>query len=110
MRKRDREWEWQPRLWLTLVVLGLVVAYLIAFVIENSRSVTIHWVFGTSHSSVIWLIVVSLLIGLGAGVLLSQLSRRRWRRRHPHPVEDSGEPADSLGDLGGRDEAEREPR
>jgi len=110
VRGRERDREWQPRLWLTLIVLGLVLAYLIAFVIENSRSVTIHWVFGTSHSSVIWLIVLTLLFGLGAGMLLSQLYRRRWRRSHRRAVEDGGQTADSVSDFGGRDEAEGEPR
>jgi uncharacterized integral membrane protein len=110
VRKREREREWQLRLWLNLIVLALVVAFVIAFVVENSRSVTIHWVFGTSHSSVIWVIVVSLLIGLGSGVLLAQLYRRRWRRRHAHPVEDGGETTDTVGDFGRRDEAEGQPR
>jgi uncharacterized integral membrane protein len=90
-----------------LIVLVLVAAYLIAFIIKNSRTVKIHWVLGTSNSSVIWLIVVNLLIGLVAGVLISHLYRRR--RRRGHLVEDRRKPGDSLGDLGRRDEAERKP-
>jgi uncharacterized integral membrane protein len=109
VRKREGERDWQPRLWLSLIALALVVAYLIAFVVENSRSVKICWVFATTHSSVIWVIVVSLLIGLASGVLLSQLHRHRWRRRHAHSVEDTGQTADPVGDLGRRDEAERKP-
>jgi uncharacterized integral membrane protein len=101
-RKGDREW----RLWLALGLLALVVAYIIAFVIENSKRVTIHWVFGSSHSSVIWLIVVNLLIGLAAGLLISSLYRRRGHRK---PVQDGREPADSVGHLGGGGEAERKP-
>jgi uncharacterized membrane protein YciS (DUF1049 family) len=99
----EREW----RLWLGLGLLALVVAYVIAFVIENSKKVTIHWVFASSHSSVIWLIVVNLIIGVAAGLLISSLYRRRRRRRHP--VESRGQPADSLGHLGGGNEAERKP-
>ena len=105
MTKHEGEGEW--RLWLVLGILALVVAYLIAFVVENSRSVKIHWVFTSSTSSVIWLIVVSLLIGVGAGLLISALYRRRRRRRQP--VAGAGEVGDPLGHLGGRDEAERQP-
>lgn len=104
-REGDREW----RLWVALGLLALFVAYIIGFIIENSRTVTVHWVFGTSNSSVIWLIVVNLLIGVAAGLLLSNLYRRRRRRGHPQPVERRSQAADSVGDLGGRDEAERKP-
>jgi uncharacterized BrkB/YihY/UPF0761 family membrane protein len=105
--KREGEREW--RLWLGLTVLALGVAYVIAFVVKNSKSVKIHWVVGSSHSSVIWLIVVNLLIGVGAGVLISWLYRRRRGRSHPRAIQHRGEPADSVGDLSRRDEAERKP-
>ncbi len=105
MNEHDRDREW--RLWLALGLLALVVAYIIAFVVENSKRVTIHWVFASSHSSVIWLIVVNLLIGLAAGLLLSSLYRRRRRRGHTTVAHDRREPADSRGDVGRRDEAER---
>jgi hypothetical protein len=36
-------------------------------------------VFYTGHTSVIWLILLSLAIGLVGGLLLSQLERRRRR-------------------------------
>lgn len=77
----------QPRLWGILVALGLIVAYLIAFVVENDAEVKVHFVFFTAHTSVIWLILLSLAIGIVAGLLLSQLERRRgWlarRRQQP---------------------------
>jgi uncharacterized integral membrane protein len=100
---KDREW----RLWLVLGLLALVVGYVIAFVVENSKTVTIHWVLGTSHSSVIWLIVVNLLIGLAAGLLISQLYRRR--RRRGRRLEGGGKTADAVVDVSWRDETEREP-
>lgn len=101
---RDNVEQWQPRLWLILIGLVLAVAYVIAFVVENSTEVPVHWVFGTTHGSLIWVIVVSLAIGILVGVLLSQLYRRRWRRGHPvaeQAPEDGGEPPDTVGDLGG---------
>ena len=72
----------QPRLWLTIGALALIVAYLVAFVAENSKSVKVHFVVVTAKTSVIWLLLLSLAIGLIGGVLLSQLYRRR-RRNQP---------------------------
>ncbi len=70
----------QPRLWLIVGALALIIAYLVAFVAENNKSVKVHFVFYTGQTSVIWLVLLSLAIGLVAGLLLSQLERRR--RRH----------------------------
>jgi uncharacterized integral membrane protein len=83
MRRRGLDPEtretFQPRLWFTVVALALIVAYLVAFIAENNKSVTIHFVFYSAHTSVIWVILLSLAIGLVGGVLLSQLYRRRRR-------------------------------
>jgi uncharacterized integral membrane protein len=73
--------QWQPRLYLKLIVLFAVIAYAIAFVLENHRQVDMHFVFGTARVSLIWLVLLSLVLGLVGGVLLSQLSRRRRRRQ-----------------------------
>jgi uncharacterized integral membrane protein len=77
----------QPRLWVTIVALGLIVAYLIAFVAKNDAQVKVHFVFFTVTTSVIWLILLGLAIGIVVGVLLSQLERRRgWlARRQQEP-------------------------
>jgi uncharacterized integral membrane protein len=104
-RKLDRERveEWQPHLYLILIGLVLVVAYLIAFVVENDKSVSVHWVFFTVHTSLIWVIIVTLAIGILVGVALSQLHRRRRRRRHAvaeQAPQSGGEPPHSVGDLG----------
>ena len=71
--------EWQPRLYLKLLLLFAVSAYAIAFVLENRKDVHLHFVFGTSRVSLIWLVLLSLGLGLLGGVLLSQLYRRRRR-------------------------------
>ncbi|MGB2874667.1 MAG: lipopolysaccharide assembly protein LapA domain-containing protein [Gaiellaceae bacterium] len=73
--------ERQPSLYAKLVLLVATTAYVTAFVLENRKQVTLHFVFGTSRVSLIWLILLSLALGLLCGVLLSQLYRRR-RRRH----------------------------
>lgn len=72
--------QWQPRLYLRIVLLALVLAYGTAFVLENNKQVTVHFVLGTAGVSLIWLILLSVTLGLLVGVLLSQLYRRRRRR------------------------------
>jgi uncharacterized integral membrane protein len=71
----------QPRLWLIVVGLVLMAAYVVAFVAENNKKVTVHFVLWTAHTSVIWVILLTLVFGLVGGLLLSQLVRRRGRRQ-----------------------------
>ena len=70
----------QPILWARLLGLGLIGLCLVLFVVMNTGKVKIHFVVATATLSLIWLILLSLLIGLAAGVLLSQLYRHRQRR------------------------------
>ena len=68
-------------LYAKLILLVALVAYLIAFVLENRRQVSVHFVFASSRVSLIWLILFSIAIGALGGAVISQLNRRR-RRRH----------------------------
>jgi uncharacterized integral membrane protein len=73
--------QWQPKLYLRIVVLLLLAAYAVAFVLENRKHVPLHFVFATANVSLVWLILLSLAVGFVVGILLSQLERRRRRRR-----------------------------
>jgi uncharacterized integral membrane protein len=73
--------EWQPRLYAKLLILAVVIAYVVGFVLENDKNVKVRFVFGSSRVSLIWLILLSLALGIVGGVLLSQLYRHRQRRR-----------------------------
>jgi uncharacterized integral membrane protein len=73
---------WQPRLYLRLLILGLLIAYAIAFILENRTQVTIHFVLWTATVSLVWVILLALGVGLLLGILLAQLERRRRRRSH----------------------------
>ena len=76
---------WQPRLYLRLIVLGLLAAYAIAFILENRKQVNVHFVLATASVSLVWLILLALGVGLVGGILLAQLERRRRRRSHQAP-------------------------
>ena len=78
----------QPLVWARLVALSLLVAYVVAFVLENAKHVHVHFVFVTTSVSLIWAILLSLAIGLLTGIVGSQLyrHRRRTRRKPRDPV------------------------
>lgn len=87
----------QAKLYARLIVLALLVAYAIAFVLENGKHVAVHFVFTKTQVSLVWLILLCFAIGLVVGVLAVQLDRRRIRRRRD---EHTSEPSDAVGDLG----------
>ena len=81
----------QRRFYATLLALALLVAYAVAFVVQNDHAVSVCFVFATTHVSLIWVILLSLAVGLLGGLLLPRLERR-WRRRS----QQSAEPGDSV--------------
>lgn len=63
---------------------GITVALVIVLILlitANDRQVTLDWVVGTSRASLVWIIVVSTVLGWLLGICTSVLVRRRTRRR-----------------------------
>ena len=77
-RRFDRTW--QPRLWAIFTALALILGYVIGFIVANTHDVDVNFLFASPRTSLIWVILLSLTIGLVAGILLSQLYTRRQRR------------------------------
>ena len=65
--------------------LGLValLVVLIALVVANTRQVKLSWVVGTSHASLVWIILAAAVLGWLLGILTSEVFRLRTRRRRP---------------------------
>jgi uncharacterized integral membrane protein len=80
-RLEESRQTFQPGLWALLVVGSLALLYLVLFVVLNTNTVRVSFVFGHKRASLIWVIVLSGLLGTIFGVLLSQLHRFRGRRR-----------------------------
>jgi uncharacterized integral membrane protein len=78
--KRPRN---EARSWLIVFGLALAVGYLIWYAIDNTHRVEVHWVFSTTHGSLIWVILVSLALGAAIGLLALWLGRRRGRSAKP---------------------------
>jgi len=72
--------QWQPRLYARWIALIAVTAYLIAFILENGKHVSVHFVFTTTRVSLIWVVLLTLALGAIGGILIAQLDRRRRRR------------------------------
>jgi uncharacterized integral membrane protein len=70
------------RFWLKVAVLVFFVGYAVAFVVGNSKTISVDFVFATAHVSLIWSVLLLLLVGLLAGVLGSHLYRQR-RSKQP---------------------------
>jgi uncharacterized integral membrane protein len=67
--------------WVQLAAIAIVALYAILFVVLNTNRAKVSFVFVSTRVSVIWVILLSLAVGLVLGVLLSRLYRRRQRRR-----------------------------
>jgi uncharacterized integral membrane protein len=65
--------------WAVGLVALLVI--LIALVIANTRQVKLSWVVGTSHASLVWIILAAAVLGWLLGILTSEILRLRTRRR-----------------------------
>jgi len=62
---------------------GLIalLVVLIALVIANTRQVQLGWVVGTSHASLVWILLAAAILGWLLGILTSVVFRSRTRRR-----------------------------
>jgi uncharacterized integral membrane protein len=56
----------------------LAVVLLLVFVIENSDSVSVSFVFFSADISLIWVIVLSVAVGAVLGAVLPRIVRRRF--------------------------------
>jgi uncharacterized integral membrane protein len=65
--------------WAASFVALLVV--LIALIAKNTRSVKLDWVFGSSHASLVWIILAAAVLGWLLGIATSIVFRFRTRKR-----------------------------
>jgi uncharacterized integral membrane protein len=67
--------------WAVVVVALLVVV--IALAVANTPQVKLSWVVGTSHASLVWIILAAAVLGWLLGIATSIVFRLRTRRRRP---------------------------
>jgi len=67
--------------WVVLAAAVLVI--LIVLTAANVRSVKLDWIFGSTHASLIWIILSAAVLGWLLGIATSVLVRFRTRRPRP---------------------------
>ena len=67
--------------WAFALVALLVIV--IALAVANTRQVKLSWVVGTSHASLVWIILAAAVLGWLLGLTTSINFRLRTRRRRP---------------------------
>jgi uncharacterized integral membrane protein len=72
---------WQPWLYVRLGLVGLGIAYLIAFIVQNSDQIKIDFILADTKVHLIWALLLVNALGILFGVLLSQLYRHRRRQK-----------------------------
>jgi uncharacterized integral membrane protein len=79
-RERLRHGAHRVRLysWTMLLVAAFIV--IVGLIVDNTRQVKIGWVFGGTHTSLVWVILTAAIVGWLAGLATSVVLRRRTRR------------------------------
>lgn len=67
--------------WAALLVAALIV--IVALIVSNTRQVKVSWVFGHSHTTLVWLVVIPAIVGWIGGIATAFLFRRRTRAPRP---------------------------
>jgi len=65
--------------WAGAFLVPLVVV--IALAVANTRSVKMSWVFGSTHQSLVWIILATAILGWLLGIATSVIFRFRTRRK-----------------------------
>jgi uncharacterized integral membrane protein len=67
-----------------IVVVGgviLIAVLILGFIIDNSHGVRVSFVFFSSQISLIWVILLTFVLGVIVGFLVAVLVRRRYLRQ-----------------------------
>jgi uncharacterized integral membrane protein len=67
----------EQRVYVLVGILAVIALYLVGFVASNTKSVKVSFVLFSTSASLIWVILISLILGVVAGVALTGLVRRR---------------------------------
>ena len=80
-RDRSRRKAHRTRLHTCAIAAAALVAFLIALAASNTAHVKVNWVFGSSHVSLVWLVLFAAILGWMLG--LAATAAFHWRTRAP---------------------------
>jgi uncharacterized integral membrane protein len=70
----------RARLYATAGVFVALLVVLVALAAANDRTVKLDWIVGSTHASLVWVILVATILGWLLGIIMSALFRFRTRR------------------------------
>ena len=68
------------RLYTWAVVFTALLAVLVVLISANTRSVKLDWAIGSTHASLVWIILAAAVIGWLLGITTAVVFRRRTRQ------------------------------
>jgi uncharacterized integral membrane protein len=80
-RERSRRKAHRSRLHGYAILTVVLVSFLIALAASNTARVKVNWVFGSSHVSLVWLMLFAAILGWLLGLLAT--AAFHWRTRAP---------------------------
>ncbi|MHB1570283.1 MAG: LapA family protein [Solirubrobacteraceae bacterium] len=80
-RERSRRKARRSRLHGYAILTVALVAFLIALAASNTSHVKVNWVFGSSHVSLVWLVLFAAILGWLLGLVAT--AAFHWRTRAP---------------------------
>jgi uncharacterized integral membrane protein len=78
--KRGVRYGHRTGMYVSLVVAIGVLVFLVLLVARNTRQVKLDYVFDSTKTGLIWLIIISAICGWALGIVTSFLVRHRTRR------------------------------
>ena len=70
-------------LYLSLAIALATLVFLILLIARNTRHVKLDYVFGSTKTGLVWLVIISAITGWVLGIVTAFLIRRRTRPRQP---------------------------
>jgi uncharacterized integral membrane protein len=78
---RRRRYGQRTRLYVSAFVSVALLVVVIALAVANTRQVKLSWVVGTTHASLVWIVLAASVLGWLLGLATSIVFRLRTRRR-----------------------------
>jgi uncharacterized integral membrane protein len=79
--QRSLRYGHRGRLYATLLLGVAAIVLLVLLIARNTREVKVDYVFGHWNAALIWLVVISAIVGWVLGIVTAYLVRRRTRFR-----------------------------
>jgi uncharacterized integral membrane protein len=82
-RDRTRRHTRRAGLYLQAFVLTALLVVIVALLLANTRQVEVSWVVGKDEQSLVWIVLVTAVLGWLLGILTGVLFRHRTRAPRP---------------------------